>query len=384
MPLSFVSHLECSGCGKRCEIDALRNVCPDCTRSLLVRYDLVAARRTLQGGTWPALPGMWKYAPLMPARSEAEIVTLGEGATPLLEVPVLAKRLGVKRVWIKEEAGNPTASFKARGMSAAITMAKALGAKRVCVPTAGNAGGACAAYCARAGLACNVYVPKDAPAANRLEVRLAGANVVEVDGTIADAAARMRAEMAHTPMFDVSTLKEPYRAEGKKTMGFEIVEALGGRVPTAILYPAGGGTGIIGMWKAFDELEAVGLLGSQRPRMFAIQAAGCAPLVKSMREGKPDCEPWKDAATIASGLRVPKAYADRLILDILRRSAGDAVAVTDAELKAAVGELFASTGVFFCPEGAACWPAAQRLGFGPDDEVVIFNTGSGYKYLDCL
>jgi threonine synthase len=325
---------------------------------------------------------MWKFAPMMPA--DRGVVTLGEGATPLLEAPSLARGLRVRRVWIKEEGVNPTGSFKARGMAAAVTMARALGAKRLCVPTAGNAGGACAAYAARAGLRATVYLPRDAPKANLVEIRAAGAEAVLVDGVISDAAARMREDMTRRAMFDVSTLKEPYRVEGKKTMGYEIAEALGWRLPSAILYPAGGGTGLIGMWKAFHEMRGMGWIRGPLPRMIAVQSSGCAPLVASMRSGRPDCEPWKDPRTIAAGLRVPRAFADWMILDILRRSGGDAVAVADRDIRRAIGELFAKTGVFFCPEGAACWPAAKRLKLRRDDDVVLFNTGTGLKYLDVV
>jgi threonine synthase len=384
MPFSYFRRLACAWCGARHDASRLVNVCAACGKSLAAEYDLTAARRSWTRGDWPKLPGMWKFAPVLPARSAAEVVSLGEGATPMLEAPALAKKLGIRRLWIKEEGVNPTGSFKARGMSAAVTMAKSLGAKHLCVPTAGNAGGACAAYAARAGLKATIYLPKDAPQANLVEIRAAGAKAVLVDGVISDAAARMREEMKSTAMFDVSTLKEPYRVEGKKTMGYEIAESLGWRLPTVILYPAGGGTGLIGMWRAFHEMKALGWIRGRFPRMVAVQAAGCAPLVASMRTGRADCVAPANPSTIAAGLRVPRAFADWWILRILRESGGDAVSVTDAELKRAIGGLFASTGVFFCPEGAACWPAACRLKLRRDDEVVLFNTGTGLKYLDVV
>ncbi len=370
----MLSHLECAKCGARYPIE-LRNVC-DCGRSLLARYKMQHARKPDA-----RLPGMWRYESLLPDRIP---VTLGEGWTPLLEAPSLARELGVKRVWIKDEAANPTGSFKARGMAAAVTMAKALGATDLCVPSAGNAGSACAAYAARAGLRATVYLPKDAPDANVREVRAAGARLVRVAGTIADAAARMRHDMKRRPMYDVSTLKEPYRVEGKKTMGFEIAEQLGWRLPTAILYPAGGGTGVIGLWKAWQEMHELGWVRPPFPRMIAVQSNGCAPLVWAWRAEAEESEPWKNPRTIAAGLCVPKAFADWLILKILRESRGDAVAVTEASIRQSMRTLPAKTGVLFCPEGAACWAAARRLKWRPDDEVVVFNTGTGLKYLDLL
>jgi threonine synthase len=371
-----LSHLECSYCRERFPV-ALLNVCDKCGRSLYARYKMAYARKPRpQDG-----PGMWRYESLLPDRIP---VTLGEGWTPLLEAPNLAKELGARMVWIKDEGVNPTGSFKARGMAAALTMAKWLGAKDVCVPSAGNAGGACAAYAARAGLKAHVYLPDTAPKANLAEVRAAGARVVRVKGTIADAANRMRAEMKRRPMYDVSTLKEPYRVEGKKTMGFEIAEQLGWRLPTAVLYPAGGGTGLIGMWKAFQEMQEVGWVKPPFPRMIAVQSMGCAPLVWAWKAGLEESQAWSNARTIATGLCVPKAFADWLILRILRESKGDALAVTDALIRRSMRELASKTGVLFCPEGAACWAAAKRLRWKPEEEVVIFNTGTGLKYTELL
>jgi threonine synthase len=322
---------------------------------------------------------MWR-CPVMPSKRP---VTLGEGGTPLLEAPWLAKELGVRAVWIKEEGTNPTASFKARGMAAAVTMAAELGVERVCVPSAGNAGGACAAYAARAGIRARIYMPEETPAANVREVRAAGAELVQVPGTIADAAARMRQDP--DAGFDLSTLKEPYRVEGKKTMAYEIVEQLGWRLPTALVFPTGGGTGILGMWKAFAEMAAMGWIRGTPPRMVVVQPEGCAPLVKAHAEGRLESEAWKDPRTVAAGLRVPKAFADWLVLQILRDSRGAAVAVREADILPAVDELCSRSGIFACPEGAACLPAARELGragaLRKGDVVVLFNTGSGYKYL---
>jgi threonine synthase len=371
---SRLTHLECAACARTCSWQALRNVC-ECGKPLLARYDLSAPFKPVDR------PGLWRYSPLLPVSDAENIRSLGEGWTPLL--PVFGMR---PRWWVKEEGLNPTGSFKARGMAVAISMARQLGAQRVCVPTAGNAGGACAAYAAAAGLEAHVYAPEDAPPANLKEVASAGARLTRVRGTIADAARRMREDMARTEMFDVSTLKEPYRVEGKKTMGYELFEQLGGRLPDVIVYPAGGGTGLIGMWKAFGEMERLGWIGRGRPRMVAVQAEGCAPLVEAFREGREESRAPENPRTIAAGLRVPKAFADWLILRILRETGGTAVAVSDDEIREAVSRLHRETGILACPEGAACLPAALRLeaegGIRPGERVVLFNTGSGLKYLD--
>lgn len=351
---------------------------------MAARYDLARARRELDRAQLPRLPGMWRWSALLPARSAKEIVTLGEGGTPLLESPVLARMLKVRKVWIKEEGLNPTGSFKSRGLAAAVTMAKALGARHVGLPTAGNAGGALAAYAACAGLQATIVAPKDTPRANLVEIEEAGARLILVEGTIADAAARLRREREKKNIFDLSTLREPYRVEGKKTMGYEIAEALGWKLPTVIVYPCGGGTGILGMWKAFEEMRELGWLRGRFPRMIAAQAKECAPLVAAMRDGAAESVAPANPRTFASGLRVPKPFADWWILQILRASGGGAVAVTDAAMRRAIRTLTRATGVFFCPEGAACWPAAQKLDLDRNDEVVIFNTAAGQKYLDVL
>jgi threonine synthase len=375
--------LECASCGAAHSI-RLRNVCDRCGKSLAARYDLARARREIDRERPSDLAGLWRWSPLLPARSEKEIVYLGEGDTPLLESPPLAKMLGVRKVWIKEEGLNPTGSFKSRGLAAAVTMAKALGARHVGLPTAGNAGGALAAYAARAGLRATIVAPKDTPRANLVEIEEAGARLILVEGTIADAAARLRCEREKHDIFDLSTLREPYRVEGKKTMGYEIAEALGWKLPRVIVYPCGGGTGILGMWKAFEEMRELGWIRGRFPRMIAAQAKECAPLVPAMRHGTAESVAPRNPRTFASGLRVPKPFADWWILQILRDSGGDAVAVTDAAMRRTIRTLARATGVFFCPEGAACWPAAQKLNLDRDDEVVIFNTAAGQKYLDVL
>jgi len=379
---TFFTHLECAACGTKHSI-RLRNVCERCGKSLAARYDLAGARRALDRRQ-PSREGLWRWPALLPARSEKEIVTLGEGGTPLLDSPPLAEMLGVRHVWIKEEGLNPTGSFKSRGLAAAVTMAKALGAKHVGLPTAGNAGGALAAYAARAGLQATIVAPKDTPQANLIEIREAGARLILVEGTIADAAARFRRERERKDIFDLSTLREPYRVEGKKTMGYEIAEQLGWRLPSVIIYPCGGGTGILGMWKAFEEMRSLGWIRVRFPRMIAAQAKSCAPLVAAMRDGTEDSAAPRHPRTFASGLRVPKPFADWWILRILRASEGAAIAVGDAAMRRAIRTLTRATGVFFCPEGAACWPAAQQLKLGRKDDVVIFNTAAGQKYLDVL
>lgn len=371
MKISRLTHLECARCGTTVTWKYPVNLC-GCGASLYARYDLSPKVRPVD------LPGLWRYAPVLPAK---KIVTLGEGGTPLLELPWLATELGVRSAWLKEEGVNPTGSFKARGMATAVSMAAQLGVERVCVPTAGNAGGACAAYAARAGIRARIYMPEETPAANAREVEAAGAELVKVPGLISDAAARMREDMKSTPMFDLSTLQEPYRVEGKKTLGYEIAEQLGWKMPTVIVYPTGGGTGLIGMWKAFEEMLAMRWVSGKRPRMIAVQPEGCAPVVKAFAEGKDACEAWTNAQTIAAGLRVPKAFADWIILKILRESGGAAVTVEESALRAAVDELCSRTGVFPAPEGAACLPGVRKLALKKTDVVVLVNTGNGLKYL---
>ena len=322
---------------------------------------------------------------MMPVEEPSDVVSLGEGGTPTLAARSLGRDAGFGDLWIKDESGNPTGSFKARGLSAAISKAKELGRSAIAVPTAGNAGGAAAAYAARAGMTCDVFMPDDTPTLFRVECERYGARVTLVPGLI-DACGRLVAEgAAQGKWLDVSTLKEPYRVEGKKTMGYELAEDLGWTLPDAVIYPTGGGTGLIGMWKAFAEMERLGWIGPKRPRMIVVQAAGCAPIVKAFAEGKATAERWENAATYASGLRVPKPFADSLILANVRESGGDAIAVSDDEMRAAEEEIGRAEGLFVCPEGAATWAAAKNLAaegrLDRASQVVLFNTGTGFKYV---
>jgi len=385
---SLLDHLECTACGGRFSADDLHTVCPGCGKVLFARYDLGAAKglspRDLSGRTWT----MWRYRELMPVRDEANIVTLGEGMTPPLRASRLGRAYGFDHLFIKEEGLNPTGTFKARGMSVALSRAKELGVSSVAAPSAGNAAGAMAAYGAAAGIETSVFMPADAPEINRLESHVCGAHVYLVKGLISDAARIVQRAGPKYGWFDVSTLKEPYRVEGKKTMGLEIAEQFEWQLPDAIIYPTGGGTGLIGMWKAFDELTQLGWIGERRPKMISVQAAGCAPIVQAFRDGKSTSEPWTNAQTVAAGLRVPHAFADYLILRTIRESAGTAVAVTDAEILDAMRELARLEGLFVCPEGAATVAAFKHLaasGFlHPGERVVLFNTGSGLKYSDLV
>jgi threonine synthase len=381
---SLLDHLECTACSARYSADALHTVCPDCGKVLFARYDLRALQglspRDLNGRTWT----MWRYRELMPVRDEANIVTLGEGMTPLLRARRLGSAYGFDHLFIKEEGLNPTGTFKARGMSAALSRAKELGVSSVATPSAGNAAGAMAAYGAAAGIETSVFMPADAPEINWLESYVCGARVYLVKGLIGDAARIVQRVGPKHRWFDLSTLKEPYRVEGKKTMGLEIAEQFQWQLPEVIIYPTGGGTGLIGMWKAFDELTQLGWLGNQRPKMISVQAAGCAPIVRAFLDGRTASDPWTNAQTIAAGLRVPHAFAAYLILRTIRDSAGTALAVTDAEILDAMRELARLEGLFVCPEGAATLAAFKRLatsGFlHPNERVVLFNTGSGLKY----
>jgi threonine synthase len=329
---------------------------------------------------------LWRYREVLPVERDENIVTLGEGWTPLLGAPRLAAALGLGELYIKDESQNPTQSFKARGMTTAVSMALELGARKLAVPSAGNAAGALAAYAARAGLEAHIFMPQDTPRANIVECREMGARVTLIDGLITDCGAIVAQRKEAEGWFDVSTLKEPYRVEGKKTLGYELAEQLDWTLPDVIIYPTGGGTGLIGMWKAFDEMEAMGWIDGKRPRMVTVQAAGCAPIVRAFEEGKRTADEFPDAATVAAGLRVPRAIGDFLILDALRASKGTAVAVTDEELIAATREIGASEGLFVAPEGAACLPALRKLlaadAIKPDERVVLFNTGAGVKYIE--
>ena len=382
-----ITHLECSACGLRHEAQRLLNLCQECGKPLLVRYDLEQAGRSLKKESLSGRrPDLWRYREVLPVEDESNIVSLGEGWTPLLTAERLGMTLGFEALFIKDESQNPTQSFKARGMTVAVSMAKELGVKKLAVPSAGNAAGALAAYAARAGLECFIFMPRDTPRANVVECEQTGAHVTLLDGLITDCGAEVARRKDAEGWFDVSTLKEPYRVEGKKTLGYELAEQCNWSLPDVIIYPTGGGTGLIGMWKAFAEMEQLGWIGSQRPRMVSVQAAGCAPIVKAFAEGKRFADEYPDAATVASGLRVPRAIGDFLILDAIRSSGGTAIAVTDEELLAAVAEIGALEGVFCAPEGAACLPALRKLiadnPVKPYERVVLFNTGAGVKYLE--
>ena len=366
------------------------NLC-ECGKPLRVEYDLQSASRSLNKDS---LAGrrrdLWRYREVLPVSKSTEPKSLGEGGTPLIGADRLAESLGLGKssLWVKDEAVNPTGSFKARGMAVAVAMAAELGATKLAVPSAGNAGGALAAFAAAYGIEAHVFMPKDVPVANRLECEIAGARVTLVDGLITDCASRIQELGPKEGWFDVSTLKEPYRVEGKKTMGYEIAEQMNWTLPDWVLYPTGGGTGLIGMAKAFDEMEAMGWIGPKRPRMLSVQASGCAPIVRAFDSGAEEASTFENAQTVAAGLRVPRAIADFVMLDILRKTGGGAVAVEDAELMACAYELGALTGVCACPEGGACLAALKRLTkegkIGPSETVVLFNTGIGTKYAEAF
>jgi threonine synthase len=381
----FVTHLECSACGLRHDPSRLQNVCLSCGKPLFAFVDLAAASRTLKRATVATREkSLWRYREVLPLPGDVEPVSLGEGGTPLLHAEKFG---GDIDLWIKDESINPTQSFKARGMSVAVSMAKRLGATKLAVPSAGNAGGALAAYAARAGLEAHVFMPCDTPQANIIECRELGAHVTLIDGLITDCGAEIARRKTKEGWFDMSTLKEPYRVEGKKTLGYELAEQCDWELPDVILYPTGGGTGLIGMWKAFDEMETLDWIARKRPRMFAVQAAGCAPIVRAFEAGEKNAVEFPEARTIASGLRVPKAIGDFLILNILRQSDGGAIAVDDEEMIRVARDVGSSEGLFVAPEAAACFAASKLLRSAgkirSGERVVIFNTGSGIKYLDC-
>jgi threonine synthase len=384
----FLSHLECSACGMHHDWRRLQNLCTACAKPLFAIVDLAAVRK-LDRFNRSSLPAreksLWRYRELLPLPEDAQPVSLGEGGTPLPHSQKIGSEMDVD-LWIKDESLNPTQSFKARGMSVAVSMAKYLGAQKLAVPSAGNAGGALAAYAARAGLEAQIFMPRDTPRTNIVECRELGAHVTLIDGLITDCAAEIARRKE--PWFEMSTLKEPYRIEGKKTLGYEIAEQLDWRLPDVVLYPTGGGTGLVGMWKAFDEMEALGWIGNQRPRMFSVQASGCAPIVRAFESGEKFAAEFPNVQTIASGLRVPRAIGDFLILKILRASKGGAVAIDDDEIIRTVREVGSKEGLFIAPESAACFAglkklrAAGKIDIG--ERVVIFNTGSGIKYLECF
>jgi threonine synthase len=380
---STITHLECSKCRKRHSHEKVQNLC-NCGGPLLARYDLkVAARKLTRQNLRGRAANMWRYAEVLPAR---DAVSLGEGMTPLIPAPHLGERLGLAGLFIKDEGLNPTGSFKARGMSAAVSRAKELGAKTLAAPTAGNAGGALAAYAAQAGIPCVIVMPRDSPAANVMECEAFGADVRKLDGLISDCGKYVSEHKEREGWFEVSTLKEPYRIEGKKTMAYELWEQMGGKLPDVIIYPTGGGVGLIGMCKAFEEMETMGWVVSKRPRMVVVQATGCAPIVDAFERGAESAYFWENAATVASGLRVPKALGDFLILAGVRETEGTALAVSDREMLAAGKELASEEGIFAAPEGAATVVAARKLAargwIKPRERVVLFNTGCGYKYAE--
>ena len=352
-----------------------------------MRYDLPAIKASwIRDSLRSARPDLWRYLPVLPPQNIESIVSLGEGMTPLIRARRLGAAIGIQKLWVKDEGMNPTASFKARGMTTAITMARELGIRKIAIPSAGNAASAAAAYAAAAGIEAHIFMPKDVPQANYIECKTLGANVTLVDGLISDCARIVAERKDREGWFDMSTLKEPYRVEGKKTMGYEVAEQFDWELPDAIFYPTGGGVGLIGMWKAFEEMEQLGWISSRRPKMIAVQAAGCQPIVRAFEQGAPRAEFWQNASTVAAGLRVPKPLGDGLVLDIIRASAGTAIAVSDEDILDAGRELAALEGIFAAPEGASCVTAARKLianGFlMPSDRVVLYNTGSGLKYLD--
>jgi threonine synthase len=384
------THLTCTLCGKVHDAAIPQNVSTCCSKPLFARYDIAAAGRTMTKKSLRSrVKSLWRYREVLPVKNESDIVTLGEGWTPLLPAPRLGAKHGLKNLLIKDEAQNPTCSFKARGMTAAVSMAKQYGLKKLAVPSAGNAAGALAAYAARAGMEVHIFMPKDTPKANIIECEQMGAHVTLINGLITDCGAEVAKRKTAEGWFDVSTLKEPFRVEGKKTLGYELAEQLDWKYPDVILYPTGGGTGLIGMWKAFEEMEQLGLIkpGTKRPRMYTVQASGCQPIVRAFEKGEKFAAEHLGAHTKASGLRVPKAIGDFLMLDALRNSGGGAIAVPDDDMISCTKEVGAAEGVFTAPEGAACYAALKVLlaekKVQPDETVVLFNTSTGLKYLEC-
>ena len=386
---SYLDHLECTVCRTQYGHSSPIRTCPSCNKVLFARYDLARLKREVDRNAVEGRnAGMWRFSELLPVLEPENVITLGEGDTPLLKANQLARSLGMNNLYIKEEGLNPTGSFKARGLGAAISKASELGEKRFILPSAGNAAGAAAAYGARGGLEVAVCMPKDAPEANLKECVALGSDLNLVDGHIGDAGSLARSRAAEEGFFDLSTLQEPYRAEGKKTMGLEIAMQLGWRVPDVIIYPTGGGTGIIGMLKGFQELAEMGWIEGEMPRFIAVQPEGCQPIVKAFQDGADDSEAWPNPATIADGLRVPHPFADYLILEAIRDTGGTALAVKDQEMVDAMVEISSKEGVFACPEGAATLVALRQLlrdgHIGEDETTVLLNTGSGYKYLGLL
>jgi len=384
-----VIHLDCTRCSRRYPPGQVLHTCEDDGAPLFARYDLERAAKNMRPGHLALRePTLWRYDDVLPVDNPDHRVSLGEGFTPLISARRLGSQVGLPRLFIKDESGEPTGSFKARGLALAVSMAKALGVTDMCLPSAGNAGSALAAYAAKGGLKAHVFVPSDIPRLFLMETRAYGAEVETVDGLITDAGKVCAERAKASGWYECATLKEPYRVEGKKTMGYELAEQMGWKLPDAILYPTGGGTGLIGMWKAFREMEAMGYLGPGRPRMYAVQAEGCAPIVKAFSEGLEEAPMWEGAQTLALGLRVPKALGDFLILRALRESHGAAVAVSDQEIVQGVKDAAANEGIFMAPEGGACVAALRKLKanghLSPDDTVVVFNTGTGFKYAEAM
>jgi len=381
-----LTHLDCTKCDRQYPPGQVWNLC-ECGGPLFARYDLERAAKEMRPGHLALrAPNQWRYREVLPVEDPADRISLGEGFTPLLPANRLGERLGLPRLFVKDESGNPTGSFKARGLAMAVSMAKALGATEVCLPSAGNAGSALAAYAAQGGLKAHVFVPRDVAHLFLMETAAYGAHVETVDGLITDAGKVCAAQAKEHGWYECATLKEPYRVEGKKTMGYELAEQMGWKLPDAILYPTGGGTGLIGMWKAFEELERMGFIAPGRPRMYAVQAEGCAPIVKAFSEGLDEAPMWEGATTLAHGLRVPKAIGDFLMLKALRASHGAGIAVSEAEIIQGVKEAAAKEGLFMAPEGGAGVAALRKLKasghLSADDTVVVFNTGTGYKYVE--
>jgi threonine synthase len=383
--MSTLKGLRCPECGEHFDCERLNTFCHSCSSPLLAEYDLELAARRIQRDTFLREPrGLWRWFELLPVRKQTHRIALGEGDTPLLHAKRLGSHLGLSRLYIKDEGANPTGSFKARGLCVAVSRAYELGVTQFVIPTAGNAGGALAAYTASAGLEAHVFMPVDAPQVNQTEVLAYGADLSLVDGLIDLAGQRAVEEGITQGWFNVSTFKEPYRVEGKKIMGFELGEAFNWELPEVIIYPTGGGTGLVGMWKAFDELEKMGWIGSKRPRMIVVQASGCAPVVRALEEGDERIRPWKNASTIAAGLRVPSVFADRLILRAVRESGGSGISVSDDEIRSAQVDFATQEGLLACPEGAATLAGLRKLiddkMISAEERVVLFNTAAGLKY----
>jgi threonine synthase len=383
-----VTELYCSKCGKRYDFDTVMTLC-SCGGPILVDYDYRRAEQIINKDDLATRPSsMWKYREILPVRDDANIVSLGEGGTPIMPSAAIGAALGLKHLYFKDESVNPTGSFKARGLGMAVSRAKELGIDRVIIPTAGNAGSAVAAYAARAGIACKVIMPKDVPAPFLVDCAYHGAQIELVDGSIKDCGARAAELVQDEGWFSMATLKEPYRIEGKKTMGYELAEHFDYDLPDVVIYPTGGGTGLIGMWKAFDEMERMGWIDSRRPRMVAVQSDGCAPVPRAYEQGKDHADEWDNPHTLAAGLRVPSAVGDFLMLRAIRDSGGLALAVSDDEIIRDTSEIASKEGIFTAPEGGAVLACLKRMvangDVSPDDRIVLFITGSGYKYLDVL